>query len=58
MLDRIRGGSRSLLYLHCGTSVAYWEELYRSFPGLMSYAERALVLEELEKLLSPRMEER
>jgi hypothetical protein len=44
MLDRIRGGSRSLLYLHCGTSVAYWEEVYRSFPGLMSYAERALVL--------------
>jgi hypothetical protein len=44
MLDRIRAGSRSLLYVHCGTSVAYWEELYRSFPGLMSYAERALVL--------------
>lgn len=44
MLDRIRGGSRSLLYVHCGTSVGYWEELYRSFPGLMSYAERALIL--------------
>jgi hypothetical protein len=51
MLDRIRGGNRSLLYVHCGTSVAYWEELYRSFPGLMSYAERALVLARRDDLV-------
>jgi hypothetical protein len=44
LLQGIREGHRSLLYLHCGASVPYWEELQRSFPGLVSYAERALLL--------------
>lgn len=51
LLESLRAGPGSRLFVHCATSVAYSAELEGSIPGLPRYAERALVLAELQDLV-------
>jgi hypothetical protein len=46
LLECLRSGSGSRLFVHCGTSVDYLAELKVSNPGLEKCAERALLLAE------------
>lgn len=51
LLQGLRAGAGSRLFVHCGTSVEYLAELSASSPAVDRYAERALLLAERQDIV-------